>query len=103
MPARRASTLETEEADELSLEYRKLKAIADAGDEEEYRQCLARIRDLEDAEIRQMEEYFEEHSPLSTDVVRHTMEQVDELLAKYEDTPSPDTAADDPDQSPSPA
>ncbi len=82
---------------DLAELYEELRTLSAADDEDGYRATLARLRDLQEAEARQMAAYFDAHRPLQPAEAEAALSRAKALIAEYDDPPPPDAAAHDAD------
>jgi len=82
------------EEQEIDALYGRLGALADRDDDTEYRECLARLRQLQRAAAKRMADYFEQNSPLQPDDAQAAIARAKALLARHEAPPSADAPPD---------
>jgi hypothetical protein len=71
--------------DEIRELYRLIRAATDEPNmEEQSREWFARLRELEDREVRRMSEYFERHRVFDPKKAADTLARADALLAEHE-------------------
>lgn len=84
-----------EEIGRLYAELRGLAVSADPADEARYRERLARLRELQEAEVRDMDAAFEANRLLPRGAVDADLARVDALLGEDDVSPVSDHPRDD--------